>query len=117
MSHFSKWGMEIHSGLLDPLVHAGLLDCDALPEEKASKSEVLFSLDFCSKPLQCLHLYDDPATFDSVDLSPCNLPPRPPLHACGRQVPVTSATSSLATAATPRPSTLASAPAARLSAL
>ena len=67
MSHFSKWGMEIHSGILDPLVHAGLLDCDALPEEKASKSEVLF----CAKPP---HLYANPATFDGADLSPILLP-------------------------------------------
>lgn len=30
MKHFSKWGMEIHAGVLDPLVHTGFLDFDAL---------------------------------------------------------------------------------------
>ena len=67
MLHFEKWGMQIHAGILDPMVHAGLLDTDALPPAKGSKSEVLF----CSKPL---HLYLDPATYDGADLSPILLP-------------------------------------------
>jgi hypothetical protein len=67
MHHFEKWGMEIHAGILDPLAHAGLLDINALPSTKGSKSEVLF----CSKPP---HMYSDPATFDGADLSPILLP-------------------------------------------
>ena len=30
MRHFAKWGMEIHAGVLDPMVHSGLLDFGAL---------------------------------------------------------------------------------------
>ena len=41
MTHFSRWGMEIHAGTLDPLVHSGLLEPTALPPIKGSKSEVL----------------------------------------------------------------------------
>jgi hypothetical protein len=67
MTHFLKWGMEIHAGILDPMVHTGMLEPDALPPEKGSKSEVLF----CSKPL---HMYSDPASFDGADLSPILLP-------------------------------------------
>jgi hypothetical protein len=67
MTHFSRWGMEIHAGTLDPLVHSGLLEPTALPPIKGSKSEVLF----CAKPL---HMYTDPATYDGVDLSPILLP-------------------------------------------
>jgi hypothetical protein len=44
MLHFGKWGMEIHAGILDPMVHTGLLDIDALPSIKGSKSKVLFFL-------------------------------------------------------------------------
>ena len=39
MVHFADWGMEIHTGVLDPMVHAGLLDFDALDPIKGSKSE------------------------------------------------------------------------------
>jgi hypothetical protein len=67
MVHFTKWGMEIHAGVLDPMVHSGLLDFDALEPIKGSKSEVLF----CCKPL---HLYSNPSTFDGADLSPILLP-------------------------------------------
>ena len=61
------WREKIHAGVLDPMVHSGLLQPGALPPEKCSKSEVLF----CSKPL---HLYSDPTTFDGADLSPIMLP-------------------------------------------
>ena len=67
MTHFADWGMEIHAGVLDPMVHSGLLDFTALPPIKKSKSEVLF----CSKPH---HLYSDPTSFDGTDLSPIMLP-------------------------------------------
>ena len=67
MTHFADWGMEIHAGVLDPMVHSGLLDFTALPPIKKSKSEVLF----CSKPH---HLYSDPTSFDGTDLSPILLP-------------------------------------------
>ena len=67
MQHFTDWGMEIHAGTLDPMVHTGLLDFDALEPLKGSKSEVLF----CCKPL---HLYSDPTTFDGVDLSDVLIP-------------------------------------------
>eukprot|EP00966_Prymnesium_polylepis_P082794 1917353-Prymnesium_polylepis.1 len=67
MLHFEKWGMEIHAGILNPMVHAGLLDVDALQPTKGFKSEVLV----CSKPL---HLYSDPTTLDGNDLSPILLP-------------------------------------------
>ena len=56
-----------HSGTLDPMVHSGLLEGDALPVIKGSKSEVLF----CAKPL---HMYMDPASLDDTDLSPILLP-------------------------------------------
>ena len=46
MAHFEDWGMEIHAGTLDPLIHAGLLGFDTFKPIKGSKSEVLF----CSKP-------------------------------------------------------------------
>ena len=65
--HFRRWGMEIHEGILDPLVHSGLLDFEAMQVTKGSKSEVLF----CSKPL---HMYIDPSTYDGADLSPIMLP-------------------------------------------
>ena len=67
MSHFSRWGMEIHAGTLDPMVHSGLLEMEAMSPIKGSKSEVLF----CSKPL---HMYADPTTLDGTDLSPILLP-------------------------------------------
>ena len=61
------WREKIHAGVLDPMVHSGLLQPGALPPEKCSKSEVLF----CSKPL---HMYSNRATFDGADLSPILLP-------------------------------------------
>ena len=67
MAHFSRWGMEIHSGICDPLIHSGFLDHTALPTVKGSKSEVLF----CAKPA---HMYSDPSTYDGADLSPILLP-------------------------------------------
>ena len=48
MAHFSRFGMEVHSGPIEP--------------RETSKSVVLF----CSKP-PCM--YNDPTTFDDVDLS------------------------------------------------
>jgi len=48
MNHFARFGMEIHSGPIEP--------------REDSKYVVLF----CSKP-QCM--YADPITFDNVDLS------------------------------------------------
>ena len=67
MTHFADWGMEIHAGILDPMVHTGLLDDEAIEPLKGSKSEVLF----CSKPE---HMYSDPVTLDGTDLSPILLP-------------------------------------------
>ena len=37
MTHFSRWGMEIHAGTLDPLVHSGLLEPTALPPIKGKE--------------------------------------------------------------------------------
>ena len=53
--------------MCDPMVSAGLLDFDAMPPCKASKSEVLF----CAKPL---HMYENESTYDGTDLSPIMLP-------------------------------------------
>ena len=67
MRHFGCWGLQVHAGVLDPLVHSGLLDSSVLEPVKGSKSEVLY----CSKPR---HTYSNPLTFDGADLSPILLP-------------------------------------------
>ena len=54
MSHFAKWGMEVHSG------------SRASNPVKESKTEILF----VAKPAS---LYTDPLTFDGADLSDINL--------------------------------------------
>ena len=54
MSHFAKWGMEVHSG------------SRATNPVKESKTEILF----VAKPAS---LYADPLTFDGADLSDINL--------------------------------------------
>ena len=48
ITHFERFGMEVHTGLRSP--------------RGESKTEILF----CSKPL---FLYDDPDTFDDIDLT------------------------------------------------
>ena len=67
MRHFSRWGLDVHAGILDPLVHSGLLKMAVLDPVKGSKSEVLLG----SKPR---HMYSNPDTFDGADLSPILLP-------------------------------------------
>ena len=57
VTHFRRWGMEVHEGILDS---NGAV-------EKESKSEIVF----CSAPL---HTYTDASTFDGVDLSHVLLP-------------------------------------------
>ena len=57
VTHFRRWGMEVHEGILDS-------NGDV---QKESKSEVVF----CSAPL---HTYSDPSTFDGADLSHVSLP-------------------------------------------
>ena len=52
LSHFSRFGMDVHKGNID--------------EEKESKTEILF----CAKPP---HMYDNPETFDGADLSNLDL--------------------------------------------
>ena len=54
MSHFAKWGMEVHLG------------SRATNPVKESKTEILF----VAKPAS---LYADPLTFDGADLSDINL--------------------------------------------
>ena len=54
MSHFAKWGMEVHSG------------SRATSPVKESKTEILF----VAKPSS---LYADPQTFDGADLSDISL--------------------------------------------
>ena len=61
ITHFGKWGMEIHSGILDTS------DPMAMVETKASKSEILF----CSAPPSS---YTDPLTFDGANLGRLLLP-------------------------------------------
>ena len=57
MTHFGRWGMEIHAGVYAPDGSVA----------KESKSEVLF----CSARR---HMYADPTTFDGADLSDVPLP-------------------------------------------
>ena len=57
MTHFERWGME---------VHAGTYAADG-SVAKESKSEILFA---AARP----HMYTDPATFDGVDLSDVQIP-------------------------------------------
>jgi hypothetical protein len=57
MTHFERWGME---------VHAGTYAADG-SVAKESKSEVLF---VAARP----HMYTDPATFDGADLSDVQIP-------------------------------------------
>ena len=57
VTHFKRWGMEVHEGILDS-------NGDV---EKDSKSEIVF----CSAPL---HTYTDASTFDGADLSHVLLP-------------------------------------------
>ena len=57
MTHFGRWGMEVHAGIYAP---DGSVDKD-------SKSEILFC---AARP----HMYSDPSTFDSADLSDVQLP-------------------------------------------
>ena len=60
ITHFARFGMEIHTGSVE--------------EEKESKTVILF----CSKPA---HLYEDPETFDNVNLGNLELPN-------GRHIPI-----------------------------
>jgi hypothetical protein len=57
MTHFERWGMEIH---------AGVLETENKPR-KESKSEILF----CAAPRST---YSDPTTYDGADLSDVLLP-------------------------------------------
>lgn len=67
MSHFARWGMEVHAGVCDPLVSSGLLEPSAMEPIKDSKSEILF----CAAPQRC---YANASTFDGADLSDVLLP-------------------------------------------
>ena len=53
MTHFARWGMEVHAGVSEP--------------RKESKSEILF----CAAPRSS---YTDPASYDDADLSDVLLP-------------------------------------------
>ena len=52
INHFSRWGMEVHTGDLN--------------KDKNSKTEMLF----CSKPP---HMYEDPDTYDNANIGNINL--------------------------------------------